>query len=187
MKLRIHAKRKHFEFVAWSRYLPHLLKSVPTTSNRGVSVDFSRCQHSSNDGGVEFVLAVTDVACVGFDLEDKDRQATFFVEGFLGDGDGQHSAEAMLAIGGFVAVFAGVPGEDSYLVKIDGQAVVRIGQDAKVLRNVSLHGFVGVGNAVELEKSNETLAFGVLRDFDGSIDIDHTGQDPTHAPQIVAH
>ena len=187
MKLRIHAKRKHFEFVAWSRYLPHLLKSVPTTSNRGLNVDFSRCQHSSNDGGVEFVLAVTDVACVVFDLEDKDRQATFFVEGFLGDGDGQHSAEAMLAIGGFVAVFAGVPGEDSYLVKIEGQAVVRIGQDAKVLRNVSLHAFVGVGNAVELEKSNETLAFGVLRDFDGSIDIDHTGQDPTHAPQIVAH
>ena len=94
--------------------IPGWLAPFPARSRQ----HFPRCQHPTDDGRIQLVLALADVARIVLHSEDEDRQGAFLVEGLLGDGYRQDSVQPVLAVGGFVAVLADVPGEDPDLVVV---------------------------------------------------------------------
>lgn len=89
---------------------------------------FPRRKYSADNRGIQLVLALYDIAGVVPNSEDEDGQGAFFFEAFLSDGYGEDAIQIMLAVGGFVAVLAGVSREDPHLVVVVGQAVVRFGE-----------------------------------------------------------
>src|SRR5580700_10437256 len=130
-----------------------LTSALSGWSGRG----FPGCQDPSHDWSVELVLALGYGAGVVFCAKDENGQDSFFLKGFFCDCHGQNPVETVLAVGGLVAMLAGVPGKDANLIVVVGQAVVGIGKQAKVLRDLLLHTFVAVGHLVQYEESDETL------------------------------
>ena len=92
-----------------------------------------------------------------------------------------------LAVGGFVAVAAGVPCEDAKLVEVEGLAVFRFGQDHQVLRDFFYFSVVLILDLVEREEGDDALAFRVLRDVEWDVEIDHASEDPANAGVRVAN
>src|ERR1700728_3273150 len=88
----------------------------------------------------------------------------------------------MFAVGGFVTMLANVPGEDADLVIVIGQAVVRISQEAEMLRDL----LISILHFVESKEWHETLALRVLRDVEWDVDVAHAREDPSDAALIVA-
>ena len=85
-------------------------------------------------------------------------------------------------------MFSDIPGEDSNLIVIVGQAIVRLGHRAKILRNV-LPGalFARVLYLIQHKESDKALAFGILGDIERHIDVHHTCQHPAHAVLRITH
>ena len=77
---------------------------------------------------------------------------------------------------------AHVPGEDAKLVEVEGKAVFGLGEDGEVLRDF----FVSVLDFVEHEEGDDALAFGVLRDVERNVEIDHAGKNPAYAGVAIA-
>ena len=75
-----------------------------------------------------------------------------------------------------------IPGEDTDLVIIIGQAILWLGHQHQILRNF----FVSVGDLVQDKKGHSALAFGVLRDFKRHIQIHHPREHPTYVPLGIA-
>ena len=88
----------------------------------------------------------------------------------------------MLAVRGLVAVPFNVPGKDSHLIEIIGQPVMRFGEHGEILRNF----FIAVLHLAQYEESYEALPFGVLRDFDGHVNVHHSRQNPAHTSRAIA-
>src|ERR1035437_7837268 len=134
---------------------------------------FPGCQHSSHDRGVQFVLSLTDIPRLVSHTQDEDRQRSFLAEILFRDRDGKNPVETMFAVGGLITMLPRVPGENADWIEVVRQPVVGIGQHAQILRDLFLHPLVAVLYFVQNKESNETLAFGVLRDFERDVHITH--------------
>src|SRR5882757_3218402 len=91
-------------------------------------------QHSSHDRCVELVLTLTHIAVVILYSNYERRKRTFFFEDLLRHRDGQPALQA-LAISRLVAVTFDVPCEDTNLIEVEGQSVLRLSQNGKILRD----------------------------------------------------
>jgi hypothetical protein len=78
----------------------------------------ARSQHPAHNWCVQLVLALADIAGIVFHSQDEDRQHTFLIEILAGHRHRQNAVQAVLAVGGFVAVLSDVPGEDADLIVI---------------------------------------------------------------------
>ena len=82
-----------------------------------------------------------------------------------------------------IAMALHIPGEDANLIEVEGQAILGFGKHGQILRNFLL----AILNLIEHEKSDNALAFRVLRNVERDVEIDHAGQHPSHAIVRVAH
>ena len=67
-------------------------------------------------------------------------------------------------------------------IEVKGLAVFGFGEQRKILWNL----LVVVLHFVEFEERNESLSFGILRDFERHVEIDHACQQPTDMALRVA-
>ncbi len=116
-----------------------------------------------------------NVAAVVFHSQHKHRQRAFFIKIFLSNRRRQDAVQVALAIGGFVTMAFYIPGVDPRLVEVEVHAVVRLGQQHQILRDF----LVPVRDLVEHKKCNDALAFRVLRNFEGRVDIHQPRQHPS--------
>lgn len=144
---------------------------------------FSGREDSTNDGGVHLVFALGDVAGIVAHAEDENGKGAFFAKILSRNGNGEDSIQAALVVSGFVAVSADVPGENAHLIEVVRQAIVRLAQEAQILWDL----LVSVLDFVEDEKGDKALAFGVLGDVEGGVDVEHAGENPSDAALVVAH
>jgi len=129
----------------------------------------ARGEHPAHNWRIHLVLALADVAGIVFHAQDKDRQQAFLVEILIRHGHRKHAVEAVLAICGLVAMLSHVPGKDANLIKVVGQAVVRFGDDAQILRNLLVGTlFAGVLYLVQDEEGDKALPFGILSTSSGT-------------------
>src|SRR5260370_36987629 len=106
-----------------------------------------------------------------FHAQDKGGQRAFVVKILVSHGDRKDSVELVLAIGRFVAVLLRVPGKNADLIVVVRQAVVGLGKDTKILRNVFLYALIRVFDFVEGEKSDQSLALCVLSTVERDVHV----------------
>src|SRR5438552_8445871 len=123
---------------------------------------FARGQDSPDDRRVQLVLLFANISSLVLHSQNEDWEISFRVEVLFGHGDRQYPVKAVFAVGGFVAVLLCVPGENADLIEVKRQAVVGVGQYAKILRDLFLHTFVIVRHFIQYEEGDEALALGVL-------------------------
>ena len=76
-----------------------------------------------------------------------------------------------------------VPGEDANLVEVEGQAVFGLRQNGQVLRDL----LFAVAHFIEHKVRYNALPLRVLCDLEGHVEINHSGQHPSHAGMGVPH
>ena len=91
------------------------------------SHNLSRRQYSSHDRCVELVFPLTDVSRVVAHAQNENGKSSLFFESFMGDGHGQNASQPVLPISRLIAMLAQIPGEDSHLIEIEREAVMRLG------------------------------------------------------------
>jgi hypothetical protein len=91
------------------------------------SHNFSWRQYSSHDRRVELVFPLTDVSRVVAHAQNENGKSSLFFESFMGDGHGQNASQPVLPISRLIAMLAQIPGEDSHLIEIEREAVMRLG------------------------------------------------------------
>src|SRR5436309_10902325 len=106
--------------------------SISISRRNDLRTPFSRCsldglarsQHPAHNRRVQLVFPLRDVSGIVLDSKNEDRKRPFFIERFSSDRHRQYAIESTLAVGGFIAMFADIPGEDAGLIEVVGQAVV---------------------------------------------------------------
>src|ERR1700733_1158391 len=184
----VEASRKYYDI--WKSRLGVLI--WPSLSGPAPPVYWSRGQlpgrqYSSHNWSVQLVLSLADIPRIVFHAEDKHGKSSLFFEILLRNRHRQNPVQAVLAVRGLVAMLARIPGENADLIEVVRQAVMRIGQDTKIFRDLFLHAFVVIGHLVQYEESDKALALGILRNLKRHVHIHHARQHPTHVALIVAN
>src|SRR5437868_1990826 len=103
---------------------------MSVTFSGSVRDDFAGSEDAPHDWSVQLVLPLAHVSRVVGNAQNKNWERSLLVEILFGESDRQHSGEPVLPVRSFVAVLAHIPGEDTDLIVVKGQAIVRIGQHA---------------------------------------------------------
>ena len=130
---------------------------------------FSGGQNAPHDRGIELVFPLAHAACVVLDSQDEDRQSALFVEIFLRDrsqGSAPFRPCSRYAVS--YRCFR------TFQVKTRTWSKSKSGRRAARSEAEILGTFlIPILNLVEHEKRDESLAFGVLRNFERDIHVDH--------------
>ena len=139
-------------------------------------------EHAAHNRPVYLVGSFHDLPSVILLANGEGRQVAFLAEILMPNPHRQVAFQIVLAIGRFITMLSAIASEDADLVVVPRQAVFGLVQQDEVLR-LRLAIFL---DGVEDEISDDALAFGVLRNVERDVEIDHAQQHPAHMPRRAA-
>ena len=171
-----------------SARLNHAYARLVTTNLAAAAIEYREFElDGAGRGGANGSgLCVGDDVCAGGDEEAEGGHLSCG-RVFSKDFDGQEALNGVEAEAGLVAVVGAVPGEDAYLIEVEGQAGFGRRHQGEVLGN-HVVGQVGlcIFDGSDRPCADEALTFAILRDLAGDIDVDAAAEDPAGVALIVA-
>src|SRR5437764_1004203 len=155
-----------------ARYLSGMTVFAPPRFGLMVHFDglLTGREYQPNDGWIEFVFLLMQISLLVFEPQGEGAQGPLLTKVFRAERGWQEADQMVLAVSSLITMAAHVPGKYPDIIVIVGQAVLTLGHKHQVLRNF----FITVNRRVEDKERHNPLAFSILRNIDGNINVEQT-------------